>query len=237
MDIEALARRVTTPLRYYSSQERLWQLLAARALIESGPGFTVDGAPLTGPQLVYFDPETLETGPINVVNTGENQAYGLLSTIGAPAFDEPATQNGYRIERWLYNMDGEPADLTAIQQNERYVAILRVTPEQERRGRLIISDPLPAGFEIDNPNLLRSGDISKLSWLQLNTGSAVTEFREDRFLSAITWSKKDSAQMAYIVRAVSPGHFRQPAALAEDIYRPVLRATTGVNYITILPAR
>ncbi len=56
-------------------------------------------------------------------------------------------------------------------------------------------------------------------------------------MSAVDWGKKGSFQMAYIVRAVSPGRFRQPAASVEDMYRPSLRATTGVNQITILPAQ
>ncbi len=233
VDAEALARRLETPKRYYSSQERLWQLMAARALIAGSGGFSVDGVPIEGPAMVYFDAETLNAGPLVVQNNGA-QAFGRLTTMGAPAYDEPAMQNGYRIERWFYTMDGARA--TEFEQNERYVAILRVTPEQERKGRLIISDPLAAGFEIDNPNLLRSGDISKLDWLQLDN-SGVSEFRADRFLNAVTWAQKDAIQMAYIVRAVSPGVFRQPAALVEDMYRPSLRATTSVNTVTILPAQ
>ena len=233
VDVEALAKRLATPKRYFSGQERLWQLMAARALIEDSGGFSVDGVAIDGPQMVYFDAETLKAGPLVVQNNGA-QAYGRLTTMGAPAYDEPAMQNGYRIERWLYTLDGEPA--TEFVQNERYVVILRVTPEQERTGWLIISDPLAAGFEIDNPNLLRSGDISKLDWLQLDT-SGITEFRMDRFLNAVKWGRKEVLQMAYIVRAVSPGVFRQPAALVEDIYRPSLRATTGANSVTILPAQ
>ena len=233
VDREGLARRLATPKRWTSSQERLWQLMAARALIANSGGFSVDGQPIEGPAMVHFDAETLSAGPIVVQNNGV-QAEGRLTLMGAPAYDEPAMQNGYRIERWLYTMDGEPA--TEFVQNQRYVAIIRVTPEQERRGRLIISDPLAAGFEIDNPNLLRSGDIGKLDWLQLDN-SGVSEFRVDRFLNAVTWASKDALQMAYIVRAVSPGVFRQPAALVEDMYRPSLRATTGVNMVTILPAQ
>ncbi len=232
VNLESLARRLATPERYYSSQERLWQLMAARALSNERHDFSVDGAVIDGPPIVYFDAETLAAGPLVVQNHGR-KSYGRLTTIGAPAYDEPALQNGYRIERWLYQMDGEPA--TDFVQNQRYVVILRVTPEQERTGRLIISDPLAAGFEIDNPNLLRSGDIAQLDWLQLDN-SGISEFRVDRFLNAVTWSSKNALQLAYIVRAVSPGTFRQPAALVEDMYRPSLRATTGVNTVIIRSA-
>ncbi|MDN3712782.1 hypothetical protein QWZ10_15285 [Paracoccus cavernae] len=33
----------------------------------------------------------------------------------------------------------------------------------------MVTDPLPAGFEIDNPNLISAGDISQLSWLGEDT--------------------------------------------------------------------
>ncbi len=237
IDRNALAARITTPKRYYSAQERLWQLLAARALIVADAAdISVDGTLLAAPQIVRFDAQALQLSPIVVQNNGAVAVNGLLNVIGAPAYDPPAQSSGYRMERWLYTLEGDPTDMAAITQNQRYVAILRVTPEQERRGRLIVSDPLPAGFEIDNPGLLRAGDISRLDWLQLDETYAQTEFRTDRFLAALTWGKKGSFQLAYIVRAVSPGQFRQPAALVEDMYRPNLRATTGVNMITILPA-
>ena len=232
IDRKALAERLATPQRYYSSQERLWQLMAARALMDAPHAFSVNGAAIEGPAILRFDAETLKAGPLIVQNDGR-RAFGRLTTIGAPAYDEPAMQNGYRIERRFYTLEGERA--TEFVQNQRYVAILRVTPEQERRGRLIISDPLAAGFEIDNPNLLRSGDIAKLDWLQLDD-SGTSEFRFDRFLNAVTWASKNPIQLAYIVRAVSPGVFRQPAALVEDMYRPSLRATTAVNTVRILPA-
>ncbi len=236
VDIDALTRRITAPKRYFSTQERLWQLMAARALLGSAGSFSVDGVPMQGPQVVYFDAAMLAQAPIVVQNSSPDEAFGRLTVMGAPAYDEPAMQNGYRIERWLYTLEGEQAPLDAIEQNRRYVAILRITPEQERRARLIVSDPLPAGFEIDNPNLLRSGDLARLDWLKLD-GAVNSEFREDRFVAALSGRRKEGWQLAYIVRAVTPGSFRQPAALVEDMYRPGLRATTGVNMVTVLPAQ
>ena len=48
----------------------------------------------------------------------------------------------------------------------------------------MVNDPLPAGFEIDNPNLLRSGDIAALEFVEVLNDTETTEFREDRFLAA-----------------------------------------------------
>ena len=96
----------------------------------------------------------------------------------------------------------------------------------------VVADPLPAGFEIDNPNLMSSG-TEALSELNLETEVAHSEFRQDRFLTALDWSSSDSFRLSYIVRAVSPGTFHHPAASVEDMYRPDFRARSDVGTVTI----
>ena len=96
----------------------------------------------------------------------------------------------------------------------------------------MVNDPLPAGFEIDNPNLLVGGDIRALDWVNsVDTENA--EFRSDRFLAAVDWRSDAPFQLAYIVRAVSPGQFHHPAASVEDMYRPQMRARTAAGQVTI----
>jgi uncharacterized protein YfaS (alpha-2-macroglobulin family) len=111
--------------------------------------------------------------------------------------------------------------------------VLTVTPIGAPHGRLMVSDPLPAGFEIDNPNLLAAGDIRAVQGLDLNAWAEHTEFRQDRFLAAIDNRGDDPLRLAYIVRAVSPGDFHHPAASVEDMYRPAYRAQTASSRVTV----
>ena len=97
----------------------------------------------------------------------------------------------------------------------------------------MVDDPLPAGFEIDNPNLLRAGDIRALDWLKPQQGEH-SEFRSDRFLTAIDWSSDKPFQLAYIVRAITPGSYHHPAATVEDMYRPRYRARTAEGRVTVV---
>lgn len=97
----------------------------------------------------------------------------------------------------------------------------------------MVNDPLPAGFEIDNPNLMRAGDLAALDWLDLEENPAMTEFRQDRFLAAVDWQSERSFRLAYIVRAVSPGSFAHPAASVEDMYRPEMRAQGETGAVRI----
>jgi uncharacterized protein YfaS (alpha-2-macroglobulin family) len=145
---------------------------------------------------------------------------------------EPAGGNGYAIERTYATTEGKQVDLADVTVGTRLVTVLTVRPFGRQEARLMINDPLPAGFEIDNPNLLSGGDISALDWLR-PVWAENAEFRMDRFLAAVDWRSDQPFQLAYIVRAVSPGQFHHPAASVEDMYRPQMRAHTDAGQVTI----
>ena len=102
-----------------------------------------------------------------------------------------------------------------MKQNERFAVVLKITEGQPTFGRIIIADYLPAGFEIDNPRLVSSGDTGTLSWIEDAKEPAHSEFRDDRFTAAFNRERGDKAvfTVAYIVRAVSPGQIRAAAGL------------------------
>ncbi len=54
-------------------------------------------------------------------------------------------------------------------------------------------DPLPAGLEIDNPDLFDGGSIDALSWIKGDIQPAHTEYRDDRFVAAFDRDGKDKA--------------------------------------------
>ncbi|MEA3277436.1 MAG: hypothetical protein U9Q81_19565, partial [Pseudomonadota bacterium] len=126
-------------------------------------------------------------------------------------------------------------DPSRVAQGERLVVVVTLRATQKRPARLILNDPLPAGFEIDNPSLVKAGDIAEIPWLGLVQVPAHKEFRADRFVAAIDRRAKDGTQfqIAYLVRAVSPGVFTHPAATVEDMYRPTLRARTASGRVEV----
>ena len=146
----------------------------------------------------------------------------MVTVSGAPLTPEPPAENGFKIERLTYTLDGDPVDAAHVKQNRRLVVVLRVTEAQPQFGRVIVADYLPAGFEIDNPRLVSSGDTGTLSWITDAVEPVSTELRDDRFTAAFERKRGDTAvfTVAYVVRAVSPGTYVQPQARVEDMYRP-----------------
>ena len=117
----------------------------------------------------------------------------MVTVTGAPLTPEPAAEKGFKIERLNYTLDGDPVDPKTVKQNTRLVVVLRITEAQPQFGRVIVADYLPAGFEIDNPHLVSSGDTGTLSWITDAVEPANAEFRDDRFTAAFERKKRRSA--------------------------------------------
>ncbi|MCU9836321.1 alpha-2-macroglobulin family protein [Ruegeria sp. WL0004] len=229
---DALLARIDRPAGQMSTQEAAWALLAAQALVKvpEQSGLRVNGAPVDGPFV-----QVLDGGSTDVLNITASDAKATditLTTIGVPEVAPPAGGMGYTITRALYTMDGAPINRDTFAVGERFVTVLTVSPHEATGGRLMVNDPLPAGFEIDNPSLLRSGDVRALDWLSMDEASHA-EFRSDRFLAAVDSFGARPVTLAYVARAVSPGMFHRPAASVEDMYRPQFRARTEADRIQV----
>lgn len=234
VDREALTDRIATQGGNLSTQEATWALLATNALIDrpGAEGVTIDGKPAEGPLVRVLDAGSVT--PVVVKNDGADTTL-TITTYGVPSEPEPAGGNGYAITRTYYTMAGEEISLEGVTAGTRLVTVLEVTPFGYGEARLMVNDPLPAGFEIDNPNLMSAGSTSELGWLDALEDVQHSEFRQDRFLTAVDWSSDQSFRLAYVVRAVSPGTFHHAAASVEDMYRPDFRARSETGEVTIAP--
>ena len=220
-----------------STQENNWMALAAEALVqhEASSEFSVDGQPVKGALYRRFSGAALADRSIAVANAGETPAQLVVSVSGAPVEPDPAVANGYAIERTFYRLDGTRIDLNSIAQNERVVVSLKVTEAQARYARLLVVDRLPAGLEIDNPALVDGGSVEAFAWLTKDVEPTHTEYRDDRFVAAFDRADGQSAfiTMAYIVRAVAPGHYVYPPATAEDMYDPERYGRTAFGELEV----
>ena len=231
VDRVRLAATITAQAGRYSTQEAAQVLMAAQAL-RSGAGpavLSVDDVPVAEP-LVQTRAAGEATSTIRNISGAAKDV--TLTTYGVPVTPVEQGGYGYSITRTAYDLEGAPVS-GSWRVGERRVIVLRVVPFEEVGARLMIDDPLPAGIEIDNPNLLQSGDVRGLDWLTL-ADTEYAEFRSDRFLAAVDQRGADAFDLAYIARAVSPGEFHRPAALVEDMYRAEYRAVseTGRTVVT-----
>ncbi len=227
-------------LRPTSTQEDAWLLLAASAIAKDAGNVSlkVGGETIQRPLYRTIAAADL-TQPLQVTNTGNGDVKAIVTVSGVPLTPEAAAEQGFKIERQTYTMDGHAVDSSQVKQNTQLVVVLKITEAQPQFGRVIVADYLPAGFEIDNPHLVSSGDTGTLSWITDGVAPVDAEFRDDRFTAAFDRKKDDPAifTVAYVVRAVSPGKYVRPQASVEDMYRPERYGRTSTESVEVIAAK
>ena len=218
---------------YASTQDMAWMVLAARAIAEDARAIRLDvgGTAHDGSFNRIYREQALAQD-VRIANTGAEPVRATIAISGAPFVPEPASANGLTIERKYFTPDGQEADITRVKQNTRLVAVLSVMKADgaSETGTFLLVDPLPAGFEIENPVLVSSGSTANLPWLTDTTWATHTEFRDDRFVASFTES---TGKFAYMVRAVAPGQYSHPGAYVEDMYRPEINARSSHGTIAV----
>ena len=238
LDIGALTSKLAVMRdrsRWTSTQEDAWTLVAASALGKSAAdgSVTIDGEALTGSPYRRYDQEHFDGLSVTVTNDGNQPTEMKVTTTAIPEVPPGPSENGFTLQRDYYTVTGEPAEFSNVKQNDRFVVVLTARPTQLGSGQYVIADPLPAGFEIENPDLLQGSGVADLDWLTVDAPTHV-EARTDQFVAAFRFgSQTSSVTTAYLVRAVSPGSFIMLGATVEDMYRPELRANTSAGEIEI----
>lgn len=225
---------------YTSTQEQTWMLLAARALQTGDEDLklSIDGASHTGAYSARVTGDQLLDHPITVTNQTAQPVSATVTTVAAPKQPLDASSQGFTISRSFYTFGGEEANISQVKQNERYVVVLTVNSLNNWPTKMMITDLLPAGFEIDNPGLVNSAQLSNFDFLP-ETNPAHVEFRNDRFAAAVDQGTDETGPitLAYVVRAVTPGVYDMPGANVEDMYRPQFFARTATGRMEVEAAQ
>ncbi|TDQ81476.1 hypothetical protein A8950_2544 [Dongia mobilis] len=230
---------------YLSTQEQVWLLLAARATSSAAtPNVSIardnqDAVSQAKPYMLALASGELTEGTV-FVNKGSDVVYAKASASGVPFADLPAQESGFRISRSFYHLDGSPADLSQVRQNDVLVVLVGGELTARHMRRTLVVDMLPAGFEIENARLSDARQTTDLSWLAELTNPVYAEYLDDRFIAALELdgdSEYRSFTLGYMVRAVTPGTFTLPAPAVEDMYAPEVQARGSRGSVTITPFR
>ena len=239
-DLTKLVVREWQKKSYTSTQEETWMLLAARALQygDDDLKLSVNGAEHIGAYSARLTGDELLAHPLAVTNQSTQPLSATLTTVAAPKQPLSAVSEGFTIERSFYTLAGEEANIAQVRQNERYVVVLKVNTTNKWPSKMMVTDLLPAGFEIDNPSLVNSAELSNFDFLPETTPAHV-EFRSDRFAAAMDMTADDMGEktFAYVVRAVTPGTYDLPGANVEDMYRPEFFARTATGRMEVEAAQ
>lgn len=243
----ALDARRNSGWLWLSTQEQV-------ALARLGKALLVDQKKLVGGQLQVgdqseriepaklfgraFDSAQLARG-VRFVPEGEAPLFASLEVAGIPRNPPEPDAREIGVERSWYTTDGKPWTPRPLKEGEALIVRVSITANTSMPDALL-TDLLPAGLEIENFNL---GDAKQwadvaVEGIEISDRANAAdvkheEFRDDRYVAALSLGSGSKAQVFYLVRAVTPGTYTVPPSLVEDMYRPELRGVGRSNPTTI----
>ncbi|MFC5411338.1 alpha-2-macroglobulin [Larkinella bovis] len=238
LQIPALARQLSQALNtssYLNTQESVFAVLALGKIAKKAATstatatVTADGktvGQLTGQNL------SLTTGIANrtlkLTTQGSGSLYWFAQTEGLSATGQYTEEDaGLQVRREFLNRDGAP--MTSFRQND--LVVVRITLASETGipvNNVVVTDMLPAGFEIENPRLT---EPREMPWIKNASTPEHFDVRDDR-IHFFTSAGHAMKTFYYLVRVVSKGQFALGPVSADAMYDGSLRSYSGGERLT-----
>lgn len=237
LGLELDARRRASPWFWLSTQEQIALARLGKALLvdqkklisgtltQNGAASVIAAAKSFSKELDYA---ALEKG-MRFVPSGQGPFYASLDVAGVPRKAPVEDFRVVKVERTLYTTDGKPWTPQPLKEGEALIVRVSMRADRDMPDALL-TDLLPAGLEIENFNLSDAkqwADVSVegIEISDRNSAAKVRheEFRDDRYVAAVSLDAGSTANVFYLVRAVTPGSYTVPPPLLEDMYQPTLR--------------
>lgn len=224
---------------WLSTQERAFAFLALGKHARSANNSTttaeirVDGktiAKVDGGQW-KGDKGALKSTNIEIITKGNGRLYYFWQAEGISASGAYKEEDSYlKIRKRFFDRFGKLISGNTFKQNE--LIIVGITLEKSFSTSIenvVITDLLPAGFEIENP---RTKDIPGMDWIKDAATPTALDVRDDRihfFVDA--YSNKQTYY--YAVRAVSPGQYKMGPVSADAMYNGEYHSYNGAGVIRV----
>lgn len=174
-----------------------------------------------------------QAAPLTIANDGPGTLYFSTRFEGVPAGDQIAEgDHGIAVHREFYDMNGANIDAATLEQGALVVVKIVVDTKGRDLDNIAIEELIPAGWEIENPNLATS---QQLPWMKEKSDWCLhRDIRDDR-LVLFTGAIGGTQAFYYAARAVTPGKFIYPPVTAACMYDPEIRSVAGRTKVTVKP--
>ncbi|MCW8804013.1 MAG: hypothetical protein OQK57_06410, partial [Ignavibacteriaceae bacterium] len=229
--------------RMYSTQERSFAFLALgkAASLNAGANVTVDIVvnessmnKFSGKDLTVSD-EKLNAANITLKATGNGEVYYFWSAEGVKLNEKVKEEDSYlQIRRSFYSYKtGRLISDRRFYQGELIVCKIELTGFDRNADNIVITDLIPAGFEIENPRL---NPATELKWIPKNPMHVqYMDIRDDRLLLFTNLVRNKTNEFYYLLRVVNQGTYQLPVIGAEAMYDQEYHSYNGAGVVRILP--
>ncbi|TAE41693.1 MAG: alpha-2-macroglobulin family protein [Runella slithyformis] len=237
LQIPVLARQLSQALNataYLSTQEASFAFLALGKLAKKNANSTVT-AKITVDNKVYpFDGKDLiinTNSPLRGLGaaSGKGSLYWFAQTEGLSATGGYVEEDAnLRVRKQFLNRFGQP--MSSFKQNDLVVVKITLsstagTPVEN----VVVTDLLPAAFEIENPRLTEPRDMP---WIKTATVPDHFDLRDDR-INYYTSATATEKTFYYLVRVITKGTFALGPVSADAMYSGEYRSYSGGGKVKV----
>ncbi|MPR34431.1 alpha-2-macroglobulin family protein [Salmonirosea aquatica] len=221
---------------YLNTQEAGFAVLALGKLAQRTSGSTVTATVASkGKQLATFDGKELSLAKdilnqkLTVKTQGKGDLYWFSQTEGQSATGTYVEEdNGLRVRRQYLTRNGSSAG--SIKQNDLIVVKVSVASTSGLPiENVVVTDLLPAAFEIENPRLTEPRDMP---WIKNAATPDYFDIRDDRIHFFTTATAREQT-FYYQVRVISKGTFTVGPVGADAMYQGEYRSYSGGGKVTV----
>ncbi|MBS4066724.1 MAG: hypothetical protein KGZ74_19335, partial [Chitinophagaceae bacterium] len=226
--------------QWLSTQERAFGFLAIGKLARNAAKSTITAdikvngktvGKLNGTD-VKLTAKQLGGSNIEVSTKGTGKLYYYWVAEGISATGAYKEEDSYiKVRRQFFNRYGQPITGNSFQQND--LIIVKVTLENSYSTsveNIVITDILPAGFEIENP---RTKELPGMDWIKDAAYPTALDVRDDRIHFFVDLNNNRQSYY-YAVRAVSPGLYRMGPVSADAMYNGEYHSYHGGGMIRVV---
>lgn len=241
--IPIMARHVADKLKqrtWFNTQECSFSFLALGKMAKAANKATISGdIKVNGKTVgkangntVRLNAKQLGGTNVEIVTNGEGRLYYYWQAEGISASGNYKEEDNYiKVRKKFYDRYGRVITGNTFHQND--LVIVQISLENSYSSEvdnIVISDLLPAGFEIENP---RTKEIPGMDWIKESSTPTSLDVRDDR-INLFVDLKNNRQTYYYSVRAVSPGVYRMGPVGAEAMYNGEYHSYHGAGTITVV---
>lgn len=228
--------------RMYSTQERSFAFLALgkAASMNADANVTVDilvnGKSVnkfSGKDLTVSD-ASMNSSDITLKASGSGEVYYFWSAEGVKTNGKVEEEDSYmQIRRSFYSYKtGRLISDRRFYQGELIICKIELTGLERSAENIVITDLIPAGFEIENPRL---NPATELQWIPKNPINVqYMDIRDDRLLLFTELVRNQTKDFYYMLRVVNQGTYQLPVIGAEAMYDQEYHSYNGAGVVKIL---
>jgi uncharacterized repeat protein (TIGR01451 family) len=241
--IPIMAKHISESIKretYLSTQERAFAFVALGKVNKQNAGSTVTAqVKVNGKVVADFKGASIKltrkqlgNSKVEISTQGSGKLYYFYENEGVTADGSYKQEDSYlRVRKQFYDRFGRPLSTTTFKQNDLIVVGITIENTYNKAiDNVVITDMLPAGFEIENPRLK---EVPGMDWIKNESTPTAADYRDDRVNLFTNMYYGGVQHYYYAVRAVSPGTYVMGPVMADAMYAGEYHSYNGGGVIRV----